>query len=109
MVVSLWLAIPIVKTFPLDSFTSNDHKFKYASYVSLVADEFSPALNEENVGYCWVDIGSWPKPLHPGTKIILNNKNNINKLKTILKRLPSDILVVYINKKAGNPASLLNI
>ena len=76
----------ILKTYPLDNFISNDEAFKYASFVSIINSEFHPILNDENDGYAWVKIGAWPKPLHAGTKLILHNKNNVNKLTSILQR-----------------------
>ena len=80
----------IIKTIPLDNFVSNDDGFNYASFVSLIVDEFHPILNDEHVGYAWVNIGAWPKPLHAGTKLILHNKNNIRKLNLILNRTNSN-------------------
>ena len=80
----------IIKTIPLDNFVSNDDGFNYASFVSLIVDEFHPILNDEHVGYAWVNIGAWPKPLHTGTKLILHNKNNIRKLNLILNRTNSN-------------------
>jgi ADP-ribose pyrophosphatase YjhB (NUDIX family) len=79
----------IIKTIPLDNFVSNDDGFNYASFVSLIVDEFHPKLNDEHVGYAWVDIGAWPRPLHAGTRLILQNKNNIKKLNLILNRTNS--------------------
>ena len=76
----------IIKTFAFDNFVSNDEGCKYASFVSIVNDEFHPILNEEHVGYAWIKIGAWPKPLHAGTKLILQNKNNIKKLGLVLSR-----------------------
>ena len=32
-----------------------------------------PKLNSEHSGYCWVDFGIWPKPLHQGLHNTLNN------------------------------------
>ena len=85
------LAFPkIIKTIPFDNFVSNDDGFNYASFVSLIVDEFHPILNAEHVGYAWVNIGAWPKPLHTGTKLILHNKNNIRKLNLILNRTNSN-------------------
>jgi ADP-ribose pyrophosphatase YjhB (NUDIX family) len=76
----------IIKTIPLDNFVSNDDGFNYASFVSIINNEFHPELNDEHVGYAWVNIGAWPKPLHAGTKLILQNKNNIKKLDLIINR-----------------------
>lgn len=79
----------IIKTIPLDNFVSNDDGFNYASFVSIIKDEFHPELNNEHVGYAWVNIGTWPRPLHAGTRLILQNKNNIKKLNLILNRTNS--------------------
>lgn len=79
----------IIKTIPLDNFVSNDDGFNYASFVSIITDEFHPELNDEHVGYAWVNIGTWPRPLHAGTRLILQNKNNIKKLNLILSRTNS--------------------
>lgn len=80
----------IIKTFPLDNFVSNDDGFNYASFTSIVKEEFHPKLNNEHVGYAWVNIGAWPKPLHAGTKLILQNKNNIKKLNLLIDRMNSN-------------------
>ena len=58
----------IVKTIPISKFTSGNGRFIYNSFVVIVKEEFIPVLNGESDGYAWVDIGKWPKPLHPGAK-----------------------------------------
>lgn len=63
---------------PFDVFLSEDGKFKYYSILIIVEDEFIPRLNEESAGYCWVNIGNYPKPLHPGAKPTLLDQNLIN-------------------------------
>ena len=30
------------------------------------AEEFVPVLNDEHLGYAWIDSGTWPRPMHPG-------------------------------------------
>lgn len=51
---------------PLEMFTSPDKKFCYHTFFSSVNEEFRPNLNEEHVGYAWLESGFMPKPLHPG-------------------------------------------
>ena len=51
---------------PLEKFTSTDGVFEYNTWVCVVSQEFVPVLNEEHVGYAWIDRGSWPRPMHPG-------------------------------------------
>ena len=70
------------KIYPLHIFESNNG-FNYKTFVIACYDEFVPVLNEESSGYCWVDIGAWPKPLHSGAKLVFYDKSAINKIKTI--------------------------
>jgi hypothetical protein len=74
----------IVKTVPLELYSSKDELFSYNTYVILVDDEFIPELNEEHTGYAWVELNAWPKPLHNGLKNTLNSKAIKGKLQTIL-------------------------
>jgi 8-oxo-dGTP pyrophosphatase MutT (NUDIX family) len=55
-----------IKLMPLEKFTSADNGFNYHTFFCIVADEFKPILNDEHLGYAWIDSGTWPKPLHPG-------------------------------------------
>jgi 8-oxo-dGTP pyrophosphatase MutT (NUDIX family) len=61
------------KVFPLELFVSNDENFNFHTYLCFVDKEFMPKLNSEHSGYCWVDFGIWPKPLHQGLHNTLNN------------------------------------
>jgi len=71
---------------PLDVYQSKDKNFYYYSFVYVVEREFQPPkLNGESAGYCWVDIGMWPKPLHNGARVTLSKNNGTEKLHTILK------------------------
>lgn len=54
------------KLIPIETFTSDDDYFKFVTYVCVVPDEFIPQLNHEHHGYCWVQLGEYPKPMHPG-------------------------------------------
>jgi 8-oxo-dGTP pyrophosphatase MutT (NUDIX family) len=54
------------KFIPLETFTSDNQKFVYYTFLVTVDEEFVPALNDEHRGYCWVTIDDHPRPLHPG-------------------------------------------
>jgi len=75
---------PMEKLNPLDTFQSKDNGFKYYTYVIVTPKEFIPTLNDESNGYAWVKIGHYPKPLHNGAKLTLNNEKNIKKFYKIL-------------------------
>lgn len=60
-------AMPIyLRLVPLEKFTSPDGHFTYNTFFCTVANEFTPVLNKEHIGYAWLDSGVWPRPLHPG-------------------------------------------
>ncbi len=68
---------------PLETFTSDDHYFKFITYACIVPAEFTPVLNAEHHGYCWVQIGEFPRPLHPGLWNTMNFKVIQSKIDTI--------------------------
>ena len=74
----------INKLNPIDVYKSKDKNFMYYSFVAVIEHEFMPILNGESCGYAWVDIGTWPKPLHEGARVTLNYNKGNDKLKTIL-------------------------
>jgi 8-oxo-dGTP pyrophosphatase MutT (NUDIX family) len=76
----------IEKIYPFDVYQSRDKHFKYYSFVSIVKDEFIPELNNESCGYCWIDLGQWPKPMHQGARISFCNIKSIDKIKLILSQ-----------------------
>jgi 8-oxo-dGTP pyrophosphatase MutT (NUDIX family) len=75
----------IEKTIPIELYESADNLFYYNTYVLITPDEFIPMLNHEHAGYAWVDIDSWPKPLHQGVRTTLLNKITRIKLGTIIQ------------------------
>ena len=77
--------VEIKKTIPLETFVSNDQKFKFHTYLCVVGNEFIPRLNKEHNGYAWCAFNCWPKPLHNGLKNTLTNKVNLSKLETVFK------------------------
>ena len=74
----------ITKIYPFDVYQSKDKHFKYYSFVCVVEEEFVPILNKESAGYCWIDIGSWPKPMHQGAKVSFCNQKSLEKIRMIL-------------------------
>lgn len=77
---------------PFDVYITKDKKFRYYSFVIFVSHEFIPELNNESDGYCWVKIGKFPKPLHPGAKNTLYNEH-----------LLQDFESLWESKKNGKP------
>mgnify|MGYP003630037112 FL=1 len=82
----------IIKTLPLETFVSNDGGFNYHTYMCLIEEEFVPILNDEHVGYAWVDWDKWPKPLHRGLRNTLQSRINKTKIETVMS-LAGTILV----------------
>ena len=77
--------VTIKKTIPLETFISNDSKFKFHTYLCLIDSEFIPDLNHEHDGFAWVSFGKWPKPFHYGLQTTLTKKTNLNKLETVFE------------------------
>jgi 8-oxo-dGTP pyrophosphatase MutT (NUDIX family)/predicted nucleotidyltransferase len=46
---------------------------KYVTYIGIVPREFEPRPCDEWKDYCWVELGRWPAPLHPGVAAALDN------------------------------------
>lgn len=68
---------------PLEKFTSADEVFEYFTWVCVVDSEFIPQLNDEHVGYAWINRGTWPRPMHPGLWNTVNLESIKDKVKTI--------------------------
>jgi len=78
----------INKTIPLELFRSDDGNFEYHTFICIIDNEFIPILSSEHKGYCWCDVDSFPKPLHPGLYSSLNNidiKDKLNTIKNVLE------------------------
>lgn len=73
---------------PLEKFTSADGAFEYHTWVCVVADEFTPVLNHEHLGWAWIDAGTWPRPMHPG----LWNTVNIEAVQSKILLLEQDFV-----------------
>lgn len=77
----------LVKVYPLHQYQSRDSGFVYDSFCCVVQDEFIPNINHESAGYCWINLGHWPKPLHQGAKNLLLSKSFRNKLDAMIKHI----------------------
>ena len=72
-----------VKVIPIEKFTSDNGNFSYNTFLIPVEEEFTPVLNYEHRGYCWVRLEDHPKPLHPGVWRTINFSAVIDKIKTL--------------------------
>ena len=68
---------------PLDHFTSADGAFCYHTFFCCVVGEFRPTLNNEHIGYAWIDSKTYPKPMHPGLWTTVNFESVKEKIETI--------------------------
>ena len=75
--------LKVKKTIPLELFRSDDGNFEYQTFICIIDKEFIPQLSNEHKGYCWCDVNSFPKPLHPGLWSSLNNNDIQQKLHTM--------------------------
>ena len=75
---------------PLEKFTSADGQFEYNTWVCVVANEFVPVLNNEHMGYAWIDRGQWPRPMHPGLWSTVNIEAVQSKIDTVERYLALD-------------------
>lgn len=73
------------KLYPVECFRSPDEKFIYHTFVCVVDDEFSVTLNHEHLGYCWMNNGIYPRPLHSGLFNTLNYPTIQQKIAIILE------------------------
>jgi 8-oxo-dGTP pyrophosphatase MutT (NUDIX family) len=90
----------IQRIIPVNKFTSASGDFEYNSFVITVTHEFTPTLNNESDGFCWVNVGRWPHPLHRGARILCKSRQFIKKLKTIQEQ--SSYLDGYQFKNGNN-------
>jgi 8-oxo-dGTP diphosphatase len=72
-----------IRIVPIEQFTSADNKFVYHTFFAVVAEEFTPELNDEHQGYAWVDSDTIPKPLHPGLWSTINIEEVKSKVKVV--------------------------
>ena len=61
-----------IRLFPLEQYTNNSGRFVYHTFYSIIPYEFMPRLNDEHIGYSWVNHDHYPMPLHRGLFNTLN-------------------------------------
>jgi len=72
-----------LRMIPLEKFTTVDAGFEYHTFFCVVDREFVPQLNDEHLGYAWIDSGTWPRPMHPGLWSTVNFEAVQHKILTI--------------------------
>jgi ADP-ribose pyrophosphatase YjhB (NUDIX family) len=72
-----------IKLVPIEQYTGPNNHFVYHTFFCLVANEFVPVLNDEHLGYAWLDRGVIPKPLHPGLWATINVEDIYTKIETV--------------------------
>lgn len=72
------------KLIPIQKFVNNN--FTYNTFFCEIKQEFIPILNDEHYGYCWIEAGNYPKPLHPGLFSTINFDIVRDKLQTLIKK-----------------------
>ena len=68
---------------PLEKFTTADAGFSYHTFFCSIVDEFTPQLNNEHVGWAWINSGTWPRPMHPGLWSTVNFDAVRSKIQTM--------------------------
>lgn len=72
---------------PVEQFTSPDGNFVYHTFFCCVTKEFQPQLNQEHLGYAWIDTCAWPKPMHPGLWNTINFDVVLEKIETVKNQM----------------------
>jgi 8-oxo-dGTP pyrophosphatase MutT (NUDIX family) len=76
-----------LKLVPLEKFTTTDGGFSYHTFFCSVSEEFIPQLNNEHIGWAWINAGVWPKPMHPGLWSTVNFDAVKNKIRTVEQQI----------------------
>jgi 8-oxo-dGTP diphosphatase len=72
------------KLIPIQKFVNNS--FVYHTFFCAVKKEFIPILNDEHLGYSWIDSSVYPKPLHPGLFNTVNFDVVQEKINALIKK-----------------------
>lgn len=78
-----------LKLVPIEKFTSPDSHFCYHTFFCLIENEFKPILNDEHLGYAWIQRGVWPHPMHPGLWKTVNFNEVNTKIDTLITNYTS--------------------
>lgn len=76
-----------IRLIPLEKFTSPDGNFSYHTFFCCVDQEFQPTLNDEHLGYAWIDSLTWPRPMHPGLWNVINIEEIRGKINLIKNQM----------------------
>jgi len=79
------------KIIPLNRYVSKDKRFIYDTFCLVVDNEFLPVLDSESDGYCWLTLGSHPKPLHHRSKHLVQSTSFMSKLVNMEKWLKNNV------------------
>lgn len=60
----LGIIIDLSITIPIQKYVNNS--FSYHTFLVIIEKPFLPKLNNEHLGFAWMNYGYYPKPLHPG-------------------------------------------
>jgi 8-oxo-dGTP pyrophosphatase MutT (NUDIX family) len=71
------------KFIPIETFTADNRRFVYYTFLIDCDQEFVPQLNEEHRGWAWLPLIDHPKPLHPGLWKTFKFQTIIDKIKTL--------------------------
>jgi hypothetical protein len=63
-----------------------NNSFVYHTFFCAVKKEFIPILNDEHLGYSWIDSSVYPKPLHPGLFNTVNFDVVQEKINALIKK-----------------------
>jgi 8-oxo-dGTP pyrophosphatase MutT (NUDIX family) len=72
---------------PIEKFTSDNQQFVFHTFLAVVEAEFTPILNQEHKGYCWVELADYPRPLHPGVWKTFGIEAVMSKVRTAVELL----------------------
>jgi len=89
---------------PLVVFRDEDAGFEYHNFLAVVPEEFEPDLNWETEDFRWVKPGLWPRPLHPGVKFLLADKES----KRLLMQ-SYDVVAVPSGSRSNPPRHIASI
>lgn len=64
-------------------YINEDNHISFYTYVGIFPSQFDVKINNEHLDYDWFDINHLPENLHPGVKMMLDEK--IEDLKRIIK------------------------
>jgi 8-oxo-dGTP pyrophosphatase MutT (NUDIX family) len=77
--------VPDSRLYPLDCYRSSDGKFTYHTFFCVIDEEIDVKLNSEHIGYCWIEAGVLPRPLHNGLYATMTDRTIQQKISILLE------------------------